>query len=325
MQFEITQIIFAMLGFAVGIIGSGIGLGGGLLITPALLALGLPMNIAIGTSISQTVGAGIISTIRHGKFGNVDVKLGLVMLVGAVLGVETGAQAIQTFKIFGRVDLVVSISYISIAGILSFYVLNEALRNKGTSTNDSVFVRGFAGEFRNIRVRPMINLSNHGINSVSLWIVLLMGYLIGLIGGFLGVAGGFLGVPLLIYFIGVPTPIAIGTQLFMIMFSSSYGALTHALKGNINFLIAFIMLIGILFGAWIGPIATKAFRPSIIRLLFGSALGLATLSMIFRFIGKILSLWTFTIISQATIFGMLVSLSCIILVGVFRERKPKKI
>ncbi len=191
MQFEITQIIFAMLGFAVGIIGSGIGLGGGLLITPALLALGLPMNIAIGTSISQTVGAGIISTIRHGKFGNVDVKLGLVMLVGAVLGVETGAQAIQTFKIFGRVDLVVSISYISIAGILSFYVLNEALRNKGTSTNDSVFVRGFAGEFRNIRVRPMINLSNHGINSVSLWIVLLMGYLIGLIGGFLGVAGGF--------------------------------------------------------------------------------------------------------------------------------------
>ena len=96
------------------------------MIMPALFALGLPMNITVGTSIAQTAGIRIISTIRYRKFGNVNVKLWIVLVVRAIPGVETGVWALQQFKRFGQVDLVVSITYISIVGLLSAHILKEA-------------------------------------------------------------------------------------------------------------------------------------------------------------------------------------------------------
>jgi uncharacterized membrane protein YfcA len=171
----------------------------------------------------------------------------------------------------------------------------------------------------------IISLPDLNISNISIWKILLIGYMIGLTAGLLGVGGGFLGVPLLIYVIGVPTPVAIGTQLFMIIFSSSFGFITHAFKENVDFQISSIMLIGTLIGAWLGPIATNCFRILNIRFLFGAILGFASLSMIFKLTGNILDSSILIQISQVIIFGIIGTINCVILGKILSEVRRKKL
>jgi len=126
--------------------------------------------------------------------------------------------------------------------------------------------------------------------------ILVSGYSMDLLAGFMGVGGGFIGVSLLIYLIGVPTATAIGTQLFVLVFSAGYGSLTHALKGNVDMSIVAVMLISSAFGGWIDPMASKYKGPSI-RLLFGICVALAAVSTALKLGGTILKSWILTLIS----------------------------
>lgn len=313
-----------LLGFAVGIAAGALGFGGGFIITPALFALGLPMNVAVGTGIAQIAGVGIIGTIRHGRLGNVDGKLGLVLSVGAIFGVETGAYAIQVLKRVGQVDIAVSITYVVVLGVLSIYMMRESYKKMKTSTSRDVVVTEGQIRKKSVNMPPMIMLPMSGIRSVSIWIILAAGYSTGLLAGFMGVGGGFVGVPLLIYMVGIPTAIAIGTQLFVLIFSSSYGGLTHALKGNVDVQIAIIMLIGSASGAWIGPMASKYLKGPNMRFLFGVCAALVAVSTVFKLSGTVLNSWVLTLVSQIVIFGLAISLCCFILVVVLIKSRNMK-
>lgn len=128
--------------------------------------------------------------------------------------------------------------------------------------------QGMARRVQNIRIRPMISLPASGIESISLWSILIVGFISGLLAGFLGVGGGFIRMPLFIYVLGVPTHVAVGTDLFEIIFSAGFGTLTHALKGNVDILMALVMQTGAALGAQIGATATNFFAGPRIRLLF---------------------------------------------------------
>jgi uncharacterized membrane protein YfcA len=325
LQFESLQILYIILGFGVAVIASCLGFGGGFIITPALFTLGLPLNIAVGTSITQTVATAIISSIKHRRLGNVDLKLGLFLIAGSIFGVESGANLIQLLKVFRKVDLVLGLTYILIIGLLSAYIIYKTLKTRKSITREHDFIPISSNEMKSSRFSLIVSFHSSGIGSISIWRILLIGYVIGFIAGLLGVGGGFLGVPLLIYVIGAPVPIAIGTQLFMIVFSSGYGVLTHAFKENINFQIASIMLIGTLLGAWIGPIATSCFRIPNIRFLFGTVLGFTCFSMIFKLAGNLLNSSLLIQISQLIIFGIIGSICCIILLKIFSVAKKKTI
>jgi len=231
-------------------------------------------------------GKSIVAAKRHNTLGHVDIRLGMVMVVGTVLGIEVGAQLIELLEQIGQVDQVIGSTYVVVLlgiGIFTAWESITALRimNKKqegehhdllerSDDEDVLAFQGLAGRLLRIRLWPMVSFPVSGIVEVSLWVVLFVGFSTGILAGFLGVGGGFIRMPMLVYFIGVPTHIAVGTDLFEIIISAGYGTLTHALKGNVDILVALVMQTGAAVGAQIGAASTTYVAGPRIRLLFSA-------------------------------------------------------
>lgn len=258
----------------VGILGGFFGVGGGFLAGPLMFWSGVPMNFVIGTDLAHMTGKSIIAMRRHRALGNVDIKLGLLMVIGTVPGIEIGAQIIEYLEEAGNIDLVVGSIYIVILLFISIFTAYESIRalrmiqTNQIDVKDAIGFQSVSRRIQGIRIPPMVSFPGSGIQTISVWTVLAVGFITGLLAGTLGVGGGFVRMPLLVYTIGVPTHVAIGTDLFEIMFSAGYGTLTHALKGNVDVLIALVMQTGAALGAQIGAVSTRFFVGPRIRLLF---------------------------------------------------------
>jgi uncharacterized protein len=262
-------------GFVVGILGGFFGVGGSFLAGPALFAVGMPMNFVVGTDLCHIVGKSIVAAQKHRTLGNVDLKLGLIMVVGTVAGVETGAQLIQHFKRLKNVDMVVGIGFVFVLVSISALIAWESWRTLKMDTKkttdkkkDVSAIAHVAKWIHRLNLPPMISLPISGIPQVSLWVILAVAYVGGLFSGFLGGGAGYIRMPSMVFLLGVPTHVAVGTDLFEIIISASYGTFTHALKGNVDILVALVMHTGAAVGAQIGATMTEYFRGPRIRLAF---------------------------------------------------------
>lgn len=271
---EINPLLLAFIGFVIGVLGGFFGVGGGFLAGPLLFLLKVPMNLVVGTDLALMTGKSIVATKRHSFLGHVDVKLGVLMILGTIPGVEIGAQMIELLKDSQNIDLIVGSFYVAILVLIGGFVFYESFKAVKSHKNreeipakEALALTRPSKRIHRFQVPPMISLRTSGIR-VSLWVILGMGFFTGILSGFLGVGGGFIRMPALIYGLGIPTHIAIGTDLFEIMFSSGYGTLTHALKGNVDILIALIMHTGAAIGAQFGASATTRFSGPKIRLAF---------------------------------------------------------
>ena len=281
-----------ILGIGVGIIGGFFGMGGAWMVTPGLNILGFPMAFAIGTDIAHMAGKSLISTIRHGKFGNVDYKLGLIMLVGTVIGFEVGAQMVMWLERIGRVDMIVRWLYLVLLSFITWMVFSDVAKRKKKEREAKA-----AGEeldalatglewhktFHKIKIPPMVHLEVAGIYC-SAWLPIMVSFLTGWLAGILGIGGGLIRMPSLIYILGCPTHVAVGTDLFEVMISGLYGAATYTYKGRVELVAAVIMLIGAAMGAQIGAVATKYIKGYGIRIAFGCAVVGCMISIIFKII-----------------------------------------
>ena len=296
MEFPISGVIanpllLAGIGFLVGILGGFFGVGGGFIAGPLMFWAGVPMNFVVGTDLAHMTGKSIVAARRHRALGHVDIKLGLVMVVGTILGVECGARVIEMLKAIGAVDVVIGVVYVLILLTISFFTAWESLRALRTTRNDprdaqdAVGFEGITRRVHSINLPPMLSFPSSGIASISLWVVLGIGFLTGLLAGALGVGGGFVRMPLLVYLVGVPTHVAVGTDLFEIVFSASFGTLTHAIKGNVDILMALVMQTGAALGAQIGAVSTRFFAGPRIRLLFSALPLIGALMVLGRLIG----------------------------------------
>ncbi len=263
------------IGFIIGIMGGFFGVGGSFLAGPALFALGMPMNFVVGTDLCHIVGKSIVAASKHRALGNVDMKLGLFMVFGTIAGVEVGAQGIQYLKRRADVDVVVGVGFIIVLLSLSRFIGWESWRTlkmkkqpRGPLKQD-VSALGFVAKgIQRFRLPPMISLPVSGIEQISLWIILAVAFVGGAFSGFLGGGAGYIRMPSLVFLLGVPTHVAIGTDLFEIIISASYGTLTHALKGNVDVMVALVMHTGAAVGAQIGATLTESFQGPRIRLAF---------------------------------------------------------
>jgi uncharacterized membrane protein YfcA len=270
----VNPLLLAGIGFLVGILGGFFGVGGGFIAGPLMFWLGVPINFVVGTDLAHMTGKSIVAAKRHRTLGQVDIKLGFLMVVGTIIGVELGAQAIEFLEARGMLDWVIGSVYIFILLSIGFFTAWESIRAIQMINTDQIGMRdalGFQGLSRvvhGIRIPPMVSFPVSGIASISLWMVLGVGLITGLLAGALGVGGGFIRMPILVYFIGVPTHVAIGTDLFEIIFSAGFGTLTHALKGNVDVLMALLMHTGAAIGAQMGAVSTRFFAGPRIRLAF---------------------------------------------------------
>ncbi len=276
-----------LLGYAVGVIGGFFGMAGAWMVTPGLNILGFPMAFAIGTDMAHIAGKSMISTMRHSKFGNVDYKLGIVMLVGTMAGIECGARVVMYLERIGIVGPVVRWIYVALLFLIAwmvFYDYAKAVSKKKQGITDGE--KGTEGvtwykTVHKIRIPPMMHFKTGGF-TCSMWIPIAVSYITGVLAGLLGIGGGLFRMPALVYLIGCPTHISVGTDLFEVMISGLYGAFTYTMKGRIELVAVFVMLAGAAIGAQIGTVATKYAKGYGIRVVFGCAVLACMVSIILK-------------------------------------------
>ncbi len=272
---HISPIYLIVVGFIIGILGGFFGVGGSFIAGPALRLVGLDWNFAVGTDLAHIVGKSVVAARRHRALGNVDLKLGFIMALGTIVGAEAGAQLIQVLKRAGQVNLVVSVVSIVIYVSISIFMAWESRKTlksrqaKPTgSKRDHSAISHFAQRIQRLKLFPLVSLPESGIKAISIWVILLVAFVGGFFSGFLGGGAGYIRMPSLVYVLGVPTHLAVGTDLFEIVISASYGTFSHAVKGNVDILIALVMHTGAAIGAQIGAISTQYFTGPKIRLAF---------------------------------------------------------
>ncbi|MEW6441291.1 MAG: sulfite exporter TauE/SafE family protein [bacterium] len=326
MQFNVLLLL--LIGFTVGVCGGFFGIGGAWIVTPALNIFGFPMPYAIGTDLAHMGGKSIVSTIRHGKFGNVDLRLGASMILGTTLGIELGARLVMYLERIGLAESVIRKAYVVFLGLIGSYVLYDYLKytslaRKAAANPSSVpaaKTMTVAQRLQRIHIPPMVHFKASGF-TCSLWLPILVGLVTGVVASVLGVGGGFIRMPALIYLIGCPTLVAVGTDLFEVMITGAYGAFTYAVKGRVDLLAAMWMLIGAAVGAQLGTVAVKYVRGYSIRLLFAVTIYIACVSVLMKQLeltkASSVLILTAGIAISSVIIGVLVR-------GVSKERSAMK-
>jgi uncharacterized membrane protein YfcA len=278
---HLSAIYLVVIGFVIGTLGGFFGVGGSFLAGPALFAAGLPMNFVVGTDLAHIVGKSIVAARTHRALGNIDLKLAAIMVIGTIAGSETGVQVIELLKKKADVDLVVGfVSVIVFSGIALFCAWesmmalhlkkrNDQGRNPVSSRKQDVLaVKSLSKTIQQIKIAPAISLPHSGIGSISFWAIMFVSFVGGIFSGFLGGGAGYVRMPSMVYLLGIPTHIAVGTDLFEIIISASYGTIRHAMNGNVDIVIALVMQTGAALGARIGANLTRYFTGPRIRLAF---------------------------------------------------------
>lgn len=324
-------------GFGAGILSGFAGVGGSFVVTPALIIIGFPANFAVGTGLAWVMGNSVVGALRHGRMGNIDVKVGMVMLLASTAGMEGGVRALNLATKHGLAsEVVLSISAVMLA-IVGIYTLIESYRRK--KQIDGMLKRhekpppplrtGISVKLQSVRLAPVIRLEKSGI-IISVWILVAIGLFVGFLAGVMGVGGGFIVVPALVYLVGMPSFLAVGTSLFQIVFSSAYGTVRHTLSGNVFIFAAVLMMIASSIGVQYGALVTRYVRGLSVRYVLGvsvilCAVGAALkLSAVVWEPGKAL----FENVSLGVIFGgiyLTVMLILLLFLMALRYRRGRKI
>jgi uncharacterized membrane protein YfcA len=276
---HIQPLYLVLVGVIVGALGGFFGVGGSFLAGPALFAMGVPMNFVVGTDLAHIVGKSVVAAKQHRAFGNIDFKFAMFMIPGTIGGVETGAQLIEFLKKRANVDLPVAFAFIavllSISGFMaweSWLTLRKLKTRAGKAATaakkDVSVMSGTMRRIQKINLPPMVSLPVSGIKRISVWAIVVVGFFGGFFGGFLGGGAGYIRMPAMVYLLGLPTHIAVGTDLFEIIISAGWGTISHGMKGNVDIMIALVMHTGAAIGAQLGAYATQYFAGPRIRLAF---------------------------------------------------------
>jgi len=251
---EISLNVFLLLGMggAVGFLSGLFGVGGGFLMTPLLIFTGVPPAVAVATEANQVVAASVSGVLAHWRRGNVDFKMGAVLLVGGVGGSAFGVWLYSILRGLGQLDLVIALSYVIFLGIIGSLMLVESgrailrKRNSGTGArklHQHTWLHGlpFKMRFRKSKLY------------ISALLPLLIGFLVGILSAIMGVGGGFMLVPAMIYLLGMPTITVVGTSLFQIIFvTATVTFLQAAHNQTVDVMLALILLTGSVIGAQFG-------------------------------------------------------------------------
>lgn len=278
------------IGFCAGLITGCIGAGGGFIITPALMAAGVKGILAVGTDLFHIFAKAIMGSVLHKKMGNVNVKLAIYFLVGSILGASLGGFIQKAIYDKNPIlsDAVVSIIYASLLGFLSWYGIADYIKKKktgkqpaghgghgghgGPATPTVTTVPGLAGKLQAINIPPMVKFDEDmvpGGRSISAFILAAGGFIVGLASAMMGVGGGFITFPMFVYVFGISTFTTVGTDIFQIVFTAGYGAITqYAIYGFVFYTLAMGMLLGSLLGIQIGALVTKVVSGLTIRMFW---------------------------------------------------------
>src|SRR6056297_2508253 len=324
--------LFAGFGLLIGLLFGFFGMGGSFLVTPALLVMGYETDVAVASGLAFVFGTSVIATLKHRDLGQVDYKLGVLMIAGTTAGIEVGKIGLHWLQDIGLANTVVSVSYVGLLGAIGVFITYNAVKgdDDGGVSHDAEDmdveeaaeeIPDIAKKIQSYRVPPMMNIK--GGLTVSLWMILGVAFATGLLSGFLGVGGGFIRMPALFYLIGVPVPVAVGTDLFEIVFSGGIVSFLYAMDGAVNLTIVVPLLAGSALGARLGAAATSLVDESDIKVYFGVMLLLGAIAVAVRKIGGIVEMPVLDAVSLAIILGAALLVSGAVVVSSIRELRTE--
>jgi uncharacterized membrane protein YfcA len=250
---EVSVNAFLLLGLGgiVGILSGMFGVGGGFLMTPLLFFIGIPPAVAVATEAVQIVASSFSGVLAHLRRKSVDLKMGTVLLVGGLIGAAVGVVLFNYLKSLGQVDLLVKLCYVVFLGIIGGLMFVESWRAiRRSKVPGSRPVRRKHGLVHALPMKMKFRVSGLYISVIP---PLIIGLCVGVLAAIMGVGGGFIMVPAMIYLLGMPTKVVIGTSLFQIIFVTAFTTMLHATTNfTVDIVLAVLLLIGGVIGAQIG-------------------------------------------------------------------------
>ncbi len=308
--------VFAGFGLLIGILFGFFGMGGSFLVTPALLVMGYPSTVAVGTGLAFVFGTSVIGALRHRDHGQVDYTLAVIMTLAMTLGIEGGKRAVFFLEATGMADLIINVAYVGLLAIVGLFTLRDAWSAESADDAERL---DLAGRVQSLRVPPMVTL--RGDVRVSGVIIFAVGLVVGVLSGFLGVGGGFLLMPAMMYGLGVPAAVAVGTDILQITISGAFGAYLYAQSGSVALPVVGALLVGSALGARIGAGATKLVDEDGIKGYFAAMLLAGSAAVAAKSLGNAYGIELLNTVSIALIFGAATVVSgAVVLAAVCRLR-----
>ncbi|MEM7520088.1 MAG: sulfite exporter TauE/SafE family protein [Pseudomonadota bacterium] len=249
---EVSVNAFLLLGLGgmVGILSGMFGVGGGFLMTPLLFFIGIPPAVAVATEANQIVASSFSGLLAHLKRKNVDLRMGTVLLVGGLVGAALGVVVFNYLKALGQVDLLVRLCYVIFLGIIGGLMFIESLNAIRNTATGKAPKRKKHNWIHGLPFKMRFRVSGLYISVIP---PLLVGVSVGILAAIMGVGGGFIMVPAMIYLLGMPTKVVVGTSLFQIIFVTAFTTLLHATTNfTVDVVLAVLLLVGGVIGAQIG-------------------------------------------------------------------------
>jgi len=274
-------LIFAM-GGVVGILSGIFGVGGGFLMTPLLIMAGIPPTVAAASDSNQIVGASTSGTLAHYRLGNVDFKMGIVLLIGGVIGGTMGVQIIKILRHLGNADFLIKVTYVLMLGFVGFYMFVESLQALKKDKVGVVAAKKESKYARLVNQLPwQVNFDKSGIR-LSILMPLVLGTFVGVLAAIMGVGGGFIMVPVMVYLLRMPMHVVVGTSLFQILFTCINVTIMQAYTNHtVDFILALILLLGSTLGAQFGAKISKRLKGDQLKIFLASLVLLVMVKMLF--------------------------------------------
>ena len=266
---EVVVNAFVLLGIGgiVGVLSGMFGVGGGFLITPLLMFIGIPPGVAVATGANQVVASSVSGVLAHVKRRTVDFRMGMVLLLGGMVGSSIGIWVFAILRKAGQVELMVQLSYVVFLGLIGSMMFQESLRAITRAGKPGAAPRRAHQHYLVHHLPLKMKFRTSGLY-ISIIPPVVVGGFVGFLAAIMGVGGGFIMVPAMIYLLGMPTKVVIGTSLFQIIFVTAFTTLMHAVSSySVDILLAVLLIVGGVIGAQIGTQIGMKLKAEQLRIL----------------------------------------------------------
>jgi uncharacterized membrane protein YfcA len=270
-EMSANVLVFLAMGGAVGFLSGMFGVGGGFLMTPLLIFAGIPSAVAVGTEAAQILASSVSGALAQWRRRNVDVKMGLVLLAGGLVGSAIGVEVVKVLRRVGVFDAFVAACYVTFLGVIGTLMMIESTRAIRQTRAGRVVSGRRPGQHNWVHGLPMKVRFNRSKLYISAIPPVILGLFVGLLAAIMGVGGGFLMVPAMIYLLRMPTNVVVGTSLFQIVFLTAATTILHASQNyNVDVTLAVLLMIGGVVGAQFGTVAGERLKGEQLRFLLAA-------------------------------------------------------
>jgi uncharacterized protein len=277
---SVNVFVILLLGAGVGLLSGMFGVGGGFLTTPLLIFYGIPPTVAAASAATQVTGSSVSGVIAYWRKGGVDFRMGMVLVGGGVLGSIAGAGIFKVLQGWGQIDVVIGILYVTLLGTIGTLMGKDALSRLRPSPNAEPVAKRTRHHHPIVSVLPLRWRFYQSGLFISPLAPALLGFVTGILTVLMGVGGGFIMVPAMIYLLGMPARVVVGTSLFQILFVTAATTLVHSLTTHaVDIVLAGLLLIGGVVGAQIGARLANKVPADVLRLALAVILLLVTIRL----------------------------------------------